>query len=1326
MSESAQPAESRANARQKTRFKAVVAPCATDIDGMQHFSMLLAHRNQCVKGVRYYFEDARNITYPILHAPENEGAPAYFYNILAKLFRTMAEKELPSLASTFRIIKILMEAIVFEVDCMQETLEDGDHIKWGDYLRPHHVKLPQLVQVSRQDLFVGSNVYEYDEPELAGLDPSTHVFSHEHAYRFYTFRNRDAPHAQFVHYVTFSVFQPGASHADSEQYDAERQQIFYTVQTPTKTKNDTDIYYRINTSSDIFRSQQQYISGAFPGFFTGGVVLLRLTMGKRERHHTYDDCVSLNENVIKIAVGQWDSRLSQRDPFKTYSFVTADNRQLSHMAYKDQALQKLIFDSQDWPSDRYDLHQHLMRVSAPSRQQVVDADDVNRGGDTKLRFNFKNIDEKMCLMSKKETSGDDNQQVGEVFANFWISEVLAVLQSSEQNKVPSMHKVMCQHRLRPMLEDGYDNVFTLRVEDVNRSTLLEGYTLLQVEVLITLGKLTNDNKVRQIFNSAHALLKCTLTPAMLTSFLMTAEHLQPLPFPQSVIVRWGRQLDGWFVLQNCAFKNGKVLPLRESQHEVSPEVFTGDKRVPMKPEYFPRMTYIPFKHVRYTIAVNFYCDIMPRFFLRNIEQAYNVFALTLMGMHANAFWAGESGAGHGFPVAYIVSPEFNTGKTEACIVAKSLNGHANAKLLNGKATIAGLAQVLSQQADCTRVVDDMMPQNKDYEFGEKVRMIYDQVGRCVVNEEGITVPLSGVMFTSNYFINKNDAAMHSKMLTFVFHAKDLRGNEIADDDEVYTEYTNYLPLLSSLMPDLEMLGKFEGKLDREAIQDCCAFMNKVCKQKRDRSLNSWGALLYFRIVLNALVQGYRERLENIFEHFVVETARQSRELHSFGGLFEQFLINLLHAHEDVHTNPQTSDPAKVLSYHTLRTTEKPPVFGGSHTWWAIRIKPACALLNYMCTTPSSIGRLRAFDGEEVAQHALNMIKAGYSDQIIFGKCMFWNARIWPAEKTIAIAGVEKRVPLLETELNPDDMANTRPGEMYNDCMEKHDCIWVRTDMLKTFRRELGRENLHGDIDYKSVMIKSSNPDIGQYCFYKQVVDFYECDPGDTSSAWFGYRTLSESTFADYCGVNNLLLVQLDNPKLQDGFDLHEVQRYMNPSRIRDYFNYDFPTQTAITYMPDIYTQSCYKFVLDNDDSDGASSRGGHGGGGGGGGYNDDDDDQHGNDYDVHNGDFWEGDEQVENELHDDAFNMSQVNTSLEATPIKEKGEGATQAKRKRQIHISEDEGEDESSGGEPEPEEEDSGISLSDDSDESPSDEDSDQVADSEPNSLAKRCLTLS
>ena len=68
--------------------------------------------------------------------------------------------------------------------------------------------------------------------------------------------------------------------------------------------------------------------------------------------------------------------------------------------------------------------------------------------------------------------------------------------------------------------------------------------------------------------SVHAkLIADALTPEMLSSRATLNSIDQPLP--SAVIVRWGKQC-GWWVMHNCAFKNGEMDTVESSGHAIAP------------------------------------------------------------------------------------------------------------------------------------------------------------------------------------------------------------------------------------------------------------------------------------------------------------------------------------------------------------------------------------------------------------------------------------------------------------------------------------------------------------------------------------------------------------------------------------------------------------------------------------------------------------------------------------------------------------------------------------------------------------------------------------
>ena len=98
-------------------------------------------------------------------------------------------------------------------------------------------------------------------------------------------------------------------------------------------------------------------------------------------------------------------------------------------------------------------------------------------------------------------------------------------------------------------------------------------------------------------------------------------------------------------------------------------------------------------------------------------------------------------------------------------------------------------------------------------------------------------------------------------------------------------------LLSALTPDFATI-LHNGKLDREAIQDCAAFLQAAVGRKRDRNANMWGILLYFLVILNMMFQGGKDDQREVFEWMVKSVTRTTFELNNHASLLEQFVLSV--------------------------------------------------------------------------------------------------------------------------------------------------------------------------------------------------------------------------------------------------------------------------------------------------------------------------------------------------------------------------------------------------------------------------------------------------
>ena len=377
----------------------------------------------------------------------------------------------------------------------------------------------------------------------------------------------------------------------------------------------------------------------------------RLEYGQRTKACVYNPQQSHKDNIIKLTVGHFNAETNRLVPWKcTHGKLVAD-----FLALKNDGLAHALFDQNKWPEEE-----------DPAAEMEVEVQEVGGAGssESRGRFLFETVNDRLCYL-KEDKEGSKIE-----VANFTIPKVLALYQFTEAGELP-LFKLLCSLRLAPLRADGTDRVIRIEAEQEQRSPNLAGYTLLEVEAIVCVCTLKSPQEVKAAFQSAHAKLQAdAFTPEMLSCYLNSIEQ----PNPSAVIVRWGKQASGWWVLHNCAFRDGEMDSVEGSGHAIAPAYFNRNPHYPMPTHDFPKIIVIPFKHVRYVIGLDFWAYVMPAFFQNNEQPAKAVFALAVLGLHADRCWKGETGIGHGMPVGWIHSPEHGTGKTEAMRAGHAMLG----------------------------------------------------------------------------------------------------------------------------------------------------------------------------------------------------------------------------------------------------------------------------------------------------------------------------------------------------------------------------------------------------------------------------------------------------------------------------------------------------------------------------------------------------------------------------------------------------------------------------------------------------------------------------
>lgn len=345
-------------------------------------------------------------------------------------------------------------------------------------------------------------------------------------------------------------------------------------------------------------------------------------------------------------------------------------------------------------------------------------------------------------------------------------------------------------------------------------------------------------------------------------------------------------------------------------------------------------------------------------------------------------------------------------------------------------------------------------------------------------------------------------------------------------------------LLSALTPDFTMI-LWNGKLDRQAIQDCAAFLQAAIGRKRDRNANMWGILLYFMLQLNAMFQCDRDDQKQVFEWMVKSVTRSTYELNNHASVLEQFVL-AVHNIQTTHANPLGREH-ETLFWHNYRTNCSPFVqlVSNDIKWYAFRLEAV------ICVIKNVLGR--AFSAVEVL-HMVN--EASWATR---GKAQFYDimTNSWPIAHTVHedTTNMSALVPLMEDDLLTNHVKEFR-------------CIFIKQQKFNEIIRSVD----HGssvETAYDLIEIESSNPDMqGKYNFFEAVISL----PLNEDS-WFGYRALYNVSFGKYCGALNEMRIGTQTTALEivrevavanESAGFHSIQHLYQPATLLEYYGYAFP------------------------------------------------------------------------------------------------------------------------------------------------------------------------
>ena len=120
------------------------------------------------------------------------------------------------------------------------------------------------------------------------------------------------------------------------------------------------------------------------------------------------------------------------------------------------------------------------------------------------------------------------------------------------------------------------------------------------------------------------------------------------------------------------------------------------------------------------------------------------------------------------------------------------------------------------------------------------------------------------------------------------------------------EWEDCKEVISCLLPDLYSM-LVDGKLDKEALNDCATFVNEVSGHVYDRNSNCHGYLLYYMINLDVMAHGSQDSLDPIFKYMCSGALKQNYIATRFTSILDQFILALHQCRSDAAANPLTCE-----------------------------------------------------------------------------------------------------------------------------------------------------------------------------------------------------------------------------------------------------------------------------------------------------------------------------------------------------------------------------------------------------------------------------------
>jgi len=324
----------------------------------------------------------------------------------------------------------------------------------------------------------------------------------------------------------------------------------------------------------------------------------------------------------------------------------------------------------------------------------------------------------------------------------------------------------------------------------------------------------------------------------------------------------------------------------------------------------------------------------------------------------------------------------------------------------------------------------------------------------------------------------------------------------------------------------------------------------------------WGILLFYMLNLNAMMQCLDDNDAVVM--WVVKLTASSADLSAQLNEFEEFVIAVHQIRADcgsLGTCNALGPMERTIFWHNLRTTVRPagPLYAGK-SYVALRLEPCCAVIGVVLN--------RSFSNRSILQLAKAREGVIAGDTV---KAAFYHAEAgWPCVKSVYD---ESRCTHLQIPLEESELKSTM-------CKTQR-CIFIENSCYEAIVRKKD-PNFSNCVDATQIMVNSSLKEVGSYNFYNAVCD----------GSWFGFRSVGCSTFAEYCGVTNLLYVGSPvadvkfDPNVEalaefdcDGRPLAQMYAF---SEIVQHFNFSYKPESD---MPIAYSRLAFLSRNEGDDTE---------------------------------------------------------------------------------------------------------------------------------------------